>query len=120
MSTCKRRLVQTLLAILLTNFASAIHSQQTDRSQTQDRPTDVIRTNIELVQTEVMVFDRRGHFVDGLKPEQFELTLGGMKQPVSFFERVTAGSQAEAAQLAAAQGNPTTKKDPGKTETLAA
>jgi VWFA-related protein len=120
MPTCKRRLVQILLFILLANSAPAIHSQQTDRSQTQDRPTDVIRTNIELVQTEVMVFDRQGHFVDGLKPEQFQLTLGGTKQPVSFFERVTAGSQAEAAQLAAARGNSATKREPSRTETLAA
>lgn len=118
----KARLVTNLLAtaLLFANFAPAIHSQQTDRSQTQDRPTDVIRTNIELVQTEVMVFDKQGHFVDGLKPEQFELTLGGTKQPVSFFERVTAGSHAEAAQLAAARGNPVTKKELRNTETLAA
>ena len=41
-------------------------------------------------------------------------------QPVFFFERVTAGSQAESAQLSAARGNPVTKKAPSKTETLAA
>jgi VWFA-related protein len=120
MPTCKRRLVKTLLVILLANFAPAIHSQQTDRIRTQDRPTEVIRTNTALVQSEVMVFDKQGRFVDGLKPEQFELTLGGMKQPVSFFERVSAGSQAEAGQLAAARGNPATKKELTKTETLAA
>jgi len=31
-----------------------------------------------------MVFDRRGHFVDGLKPEQFALTLNGEAKPISF------------------------------------
>jgi len=117
----KRRLVRILLiaaAFSLANFAPAIHSQQTDRNQTHDRPTEVIRTNTELVQTEVMVLDRRGHFVDGLKPEQFELTLNGTKQPVSFFDKVTTGSEAEAAQLAAARSNPGTKKEPARTETL--
>ncbi len=82
MPTPKRRLVKTLLPLLIAalfaiaNFAPAIYSQQTDRSQTQDGPTEVIRTTTELVQTEVMVFDARGRFVDGLRPEQFELVLG--------------------------------------------
>lgn len=122
MPTPKRRLVKTLLTAALfsiANFASAIYSQQTDRSQTQDGPTEVIRTTTELVQTEVMVFDARGRFVDGLKPEQFELVLGGTQQSVSFFERITAGSQAEAAQLAAARSNPETKKALTRTETVA-
>jgi len=29
-----------------------------------------------------MVLDRQGHFVDGLRPEQFELALNGTKQSV--------------------------------------
>ena len=78
MAFCKRRLAQGLLVIVsLASFVPMIHSQEADRLKTQDRPTDVIRTNTELVQTEVMVLDRQGHFVDGLRPEQFELTLNG-------------------------------------------
>ena len=114
MPTPTRRLVQALLATAIFSFANflpAVHAQQTDRSQPQDRPTEVIRTTTELVQTEVMVFDSRGRFVDGLKPEQFELSLGGTKQAVSFFERVSAGSQTEAAQLAAARGVAGAKKE---------
>src|SRR5437016_1219791 len=38
---------------------------------------DVIRINTELVQTDVMVFDKKGHFADGLRPEQFSLSLDG-------------------------------------------
>lgn len=52
---------------------------------------DVIRVNTELVQTDVMVFDKDGHFVDGLKSDQFELKINGKPTPVSFFERVTSG-----------------------------
>lgn len=107
MPTRKRIAVQILLtALFLTGSPAATFSQQTDRSQTQDGPTEVIRTTTELVQTEVMVFDSRGRFVDGLKPEQFELSLGGAKQPVSLFERIAAGSRTEADQLAAARRNP--------------
>jgi VWFA-related protein len=115
--SCKRLLAKSLLVILsLASFAPMIHSQQTDRSQTQQ--PDVIRTTTELVQTEVMVFDKQGRFVDGLRPEQFELTLSGAKQPVSFFERVATGSQTEAAQLSAARGVQPANKGRNKVEPL--
>ena len=118
MRICKPTPTQTLLALAffcLCSFSSAIYSQQ---SQPQDRIDEVIRINTELVQTEVMVFDRQGHFVGGLRPEQFELVLSGTKQPISFFDQITAGSQAEAAQLAAARSGPTGKREPIKTEAV--
>src|SRR6266568_8600618 len=65
---------------------------QTKPSQTREQ-ADVIRVNTELVQTDVMVFDKKGRFVDGLKADQFALKIDGKPQPVSFFERVTSGSQ---------------------------
>ena len=55
---------------------------------------DVIRVNTDLVQTDVMVFDKDGHFVDGLKADQFELKVNGKPTPVSFFERVMSGRPA--------------------------
>jgi VWFA-related protein len=58
-------------------------------------PDEVIRINTELVQTDVMVFDKKGSFVNGLKPEQFELTIEGKSQPITFFEQVRAGSAKE-------------------------
>ena len=36
---------------------------------------DVVRINTSLVQTDVMVFDKKGHFVDGLTGDQFELKI---------------------------------------------
>src|SRR6185503_6039538 len=69
--------------------------QQTRPAQTDD----VIRINTALVQIDVMVFDKKGRFVEGLKPEQFSLTLDGQARSVSLFERVTSGSKFEAAQL---------------------
>jgi VWFA-related protein len=90
-------------------------------SQAQNLPKpaqndDVIRVNTELVQTDVMVFDKKGNFVDGLRPEQFKLSLDGQPHTVSIFERVTSGSGFEASQLATLRagspasvpGNPTT------------
>jgi VWFA-related protein len=44
-----------------------------------------------------MVFDKQGHFVDGLQREQFELSIDGKPQAISFFEQVRAGSSKEQA-----------------------
>jgi VWFA-related protein len=67
-------------------------------------PDEVVRVSSELVQTDVMVFNKQGDFVDNLKPEQFELKVDGKPQPIAFFERVEAGAVNEDAQLAAARG----------------
>jgi len=77
---------------------------QTPERGRQDQ-TDVLRVFTELVQTDVMVFDKQGHFIDGLKKEDFELRIDGQPKPIDFFERVTAGSGTEESQLAAARGS---------------
>ncbi len=82
---------------------------------------DVIKVNTELVQTDVMVFDKQGHFVDGLQREQFELHVDGKPRTISFFEQVKAGSSKELAQLAAITGGAAAEKtitvndSPGRT-----
>ncbi len=78
-------------------------SAQTPEPPRQDQ-TDVLRVFTELVQTDVMVFDKQGHFVDGLKKDDFELRIDGQPKPIDFFERITAGSANEESQLAAARG----------------
>jgi VWFA-related protein len=77
----------------------------------QEQPDDVIRVNTELVQTDVMVFDKKGHFVDGLRPEQFKLSLDGQERRVSIFERITSGSRLEASQLATVGAGSTNAKN---------
>jgi VWFA-related protein len=72
-------------------------------AQNQDEE-EVVRISSDIVQTDVMVFDRNGKFVDGLKPEQFELKVDGKPQQIAFFDRVQAGTVNEDAQLAAARG----------------
>src|SRR6185295_6662922 len=63
------------------------------QAQTKPAPSpeqdDVIRVNTELVQTDVMVFDKKGQFVDGLKAEQFALKVDNKSQTISFLDRVT-------------------------------
>ncbi|HSS21079.1 MAG TPA: VWA domain-containing protein [Pyrinomonadaceae bacterium] len=74
---------------------------QTDIGAKQD--VEVLRINTELVQSPVMVFDKQGHFVDGLQRDQFQLLIDGKPQPITFFDRVTAGTSAEAVKLEAAR-----------------
>ncbi|HEY8226965.1 MAG TPA: VWA domain-containing protein, partial [Pyrinomonadaceae bacterium] len=54
----------------------------------------------ELVQTDVTVLDKNGRFVEGLRPEQFELLVDGKLQTISFFEQLVAGTRREAAIIA--------------------
>src|SRR5215813_5084354 len=65
-------------------------------SQTKPEPSgeaqDVIKFDTSLVQTDVMVFDKQGRFVDGLKPEQFQLRINKTAREISFFESVNSGS----------------------------
>ncbi|HYV13427.1 MAG TPA: VWA domain-containing protein [Pyrinomonadaceae bacterium] len=56
---------------------------------------EVIRTKTELVQTAITVLDKKGHFVEGLQRDQFQLIVDGKPRPVAFFERVAAGSPRE-------------------------
>jgi VWFA-related protein len=114
-SHLRARAVLTISSLLcLCVSLSTTRAQQPQNESTQ-ATDDVVRINTELIQTDVMVFDRQGRFVDGLKPEQFELRVDGKPVQVSFFERVTAGSVNEEAQIAAARGgaNPSAIKDSG-------
>src|SRR5215207_19351 len=70
-----------LSAVLLCPPAGFAQAQEKD---------DVVRVESELVQTDVMVFDKSGQFVDGLTRDQFELRVDGQPVPLAFFERVSA------------------------------
>ncbi|HEX8847611.1 MAG TPA: VWA domain-containing protein [Pyrinomonadaceae bacterium] len=110
MQFTKRAFVATsllVMALCLAPFTPLARGQNRVEEQTDD----ILRIKTELVQTDVMVFDKQGRFVEGLRPAQFELSLDGKIQTLSFFERVTAGSSDEATQLAATRGNTTPKEE---------
>ena len=71
--------------------------------QPAKRQDDVVRVYTELVQTDVMVFDKQGKFVNGLTADKFELRIDGKPRPIEGFELIKAGSNEES-QLAAARG----------------
>ena len=90
--------------VLLTVIAAATLTAQEKQDRQIVQDDEVLRVNTELVQTDVMVFDKQGHFAEGLKPEQFQLKVDGKVLSIEFFDRVVAGSVNEEAQLAAARG----------------
>ncbi|HET6978838.1 MAG TPA: VWA domain-containing protein [Pyrinomonadaceae bacterium] len=91
-----------LLLLLLTTWSAS--QAQTPQASPEPKPQDdVIRVYTELVQTDVMVFDKQGKFINGLTKDNFELRVDGKSRPIQAFEQITAGSDEET-QLAAARG----------------
>ncbi|HUQ32620.1 MAG TPA: VWA domain-containing protein [Pyrinomonadaceae bacterium] len=96
------RLLLLSISFCLLSHVPAMRGQEpAPAAKPAAQDDEVLRIKTELVQTDVTVVDRQGRFVEGLRPEQFELSLDGKPQAVSFFERVATGSSREAAQVAA-------------------
>src|ERR1044072_1169349 len=96
-----RHLLWLPLLFLLITWSGIQGQTPTPTPKPQD---DVVRVYTELVQTDVMVFDKQGKFVNGLTADNFELRIDGKPRPIQAFEQITAGSDEES-QLAAARGS---------------
>src|SRR5256714_5597167 len=82
-----------LVFYVITTLTTSAQNQKPLPSPTPG--DDVLRISTELVQTDVMVFDKNGKFVNGLSREQFDLSIDGKPQPISSFEQVRAGTSKE-------------------------
>lgn len=96
-------LFAVLCCLLATPAVSAQITKQSD---------EVIRVNTELVQSDVLVLDKKGQFVDGLKASDFQLRVNGKPRAVLFSDRLTAGSASEEGQIAAARGQASSTPGP--------
>ncbi|HEY2975286.1 MAG TPA: VWA domain-containing protein [Pyrinomonadaceae bacterium] len=98
MSIFTHRRGRHLLVIIAGLFLAGTSARgQSPRNQSQQpQADDVIRVNTELVQTDAMVFDKKGHFVSGLKADQFVLKIDNKPRSIAFFESVASGSLREA------------------------
>ena len=88
------------LLLLIAWLATQAQTPAPTPARSQD---EVVRVYTELVQTDVMVFDNQGKFVNGLTKDNFELRIDGKPRAIQAFEQITAGSDEES-QLAAARG----------------
>src|SRR5690349_722083 len=92
MSSIKLLLLSTATGLFL--FPAIVFSQTKPAEPQKPAPgetQDVIKFDTSLVQTDVTVFDKNGRFVDGLKPEQFQLKIDKTQREISFFERIASG-----------------------------
>ncbi len=103
----RRSLLLALLWLLVYSTLITAQAQQNPRPSTED---DVVRVYTELVQTDVMVFDKQGNFKNDLTRDDFQLKVDGKVQPIQAFDLIRAGSNEEL-QLAVARGS-TRRSDP--------
>jgi len=75
-SSFKSRPVVLLLAALCA-LAPCLRARAQGPPTPKQDDEEIVRISTDLVQTDVMVFDRDGKFVDGLRPEQFDLKVDG-------------------------------------------
>lgn len=92
----------------------AVAVSQTKPAEPSSDAQDVIKFETSLVQTDVMVFDKNGRFVDGLKPEQFQLKINNSPREISFFEAIRSGGSAN--QPVAANSTQPNSVNPAKTD----
>ncbi|MFN2511344.1 MAG: VWA domain-containing protein [Pyrinomonadaceae bacterium] len=99
----------TSVRILICLLALSLNTVGQTGSRPQDQ-SEVVRVFTDLVQTDVMVFDKEGRFAEGLKREDFELRIDGKVKPIEFFERISASRVNEETQLSAARGTSSASK----------
>ena len=85
-----RKTATIALLILLLSSLAYPQSQTPSKQRTADEDQP-IRISTQLIQLDVVVVDKKGQVVKGLKKEDFELLESGKRQPVEFFEYVEAG-----------------------------
>ncbi|HXG66707.1 MAG TPA: hypothetical protein VNO70_16520, partial [Blastocatellia bacterium] len=80
--------IRAITALAICMLTGAAFPQDRPQKPEEDQP---IKISTELVQLDVVVTDKKGRIVTGLKKEDFELSENGKKQQINFFEFVEAG-----------------------------
>ena len=107
----KTATIALLLLLLSSTAFPQSKPQESPRKPDDDQP---IRISTELIQLDVVVVDKKGAVVKGLKKEDFEIYESGKKQLTSFFEFVEAGKGRGKIEIS---GRPVTPTSPqGATE----
>lgn len=82
-----RRFGSLALALLMAvQWAPLLPAQQVGGNAQTSAATPTFKTNTQLVVETVVVKDKNGDFVDGLKAEDFTVTEDGVAQTIKFFE----------------------------------
>ena len=82
-----------LLAIALSMSSTTISLAQDGQPPSKPEQTDTVHLRTELVQVQVVVNDKQGKIIEGLKKEDFEVLEQGHLQEVSFFSEERLGGE---------------------------
>jgi VWFA-related protein len=82
-------LALSLLAPTLGQTPQAAPAPQSPAPTPQESDEDVVRITSNLVQFDVTVTDKKGRIVTDLKPEDFEVSVNGKRQPITNFSFIT-------------------------------
>lgn len=82
------------LCVILSIFLTLIPARSQDKPQTSKRidEDDIIKFNLNLVNVDVTVKDKKGKVVGDLRAEDFIVTENGINQKIEFFDATLAGS----------------------------
>src|SRR6266481_1826997 len=83
-----RLLTTGLLCVALLRICSFAEAQEN-----QQQPNQTIRVQVDRVNVGVIVTDHSGHFVEGLRREDFHLYDNGMEQPLTGFAAIEEPAQ---------------------------
>lgn len=86
-----KRFVMFLLAFGVVLSVCAVWL--TAQDQDEEQSSSVIRVVVNMVQLNVAVTDRKGHYVTGLKPSDFRITEDGIPETIATFEQGSASRQ---------------------------
>ncbi|HEY1342420.1 MAG TPA: hypothetical protein VGF59_33180 [Bryobacteraceae bacterium] len=77
-------MLRTVCVALLCGWLAAAQSQSPPQQpqESQETPTTRITTTVDVVVAPVLVFDREGGYVNGLRPDQFRLFDNGKEQNI--------------------------------------
>ena len=59
-----------------------------EAQENQQQPNQTIRVSVDRVNVGVIVTDRSGHFVEGLRREDFSVFDNGIERPISGFAAI--------------------------------
>jgi VWFA-related protein len=89
----RRRFVLTGLGALVSPRALLGQTPPTQTPSPQTPPPLVLEVEVEIVSVTAVIFDRAGHFVKGLKPQDVELLEDGVKQDLTYFKEAAGGDE---------------------------
>ncbi len=107
-----RNLARITAAAMLSLLPLSAFPQQPAKQQTGETPKFVENIDVRVINVDVVVTDKKGNAVKGLKKEDFEIFENGVPKPVSNFYAVDGGKAVDVEEAAPGQPQQTATTAP--------